>query len=356
MSRKHFSWLLLATIVAAVLVLMFPGKAGRESSVESSVFIPGMAEQVNDIEWVRLTAAGDETVVTLNRESGFWVVEEVSAYRADWDLVKTLLSALSRVEVIEVKTANPEYYSRLGVESVSSAEAGGVLVEFAWDSGLPALIIGNEAQGRGGQYARLQNSAESVLINSEFDIPRERHEWLASAIIDISDEEVVEFEISHPDGESVKALKASADAENFKLQDVPDGRDVKSLWSVDAPANSLAALELQDVVPASRFSWEDATRFRILTADGLVVTTDLLAVDDGQGGDAEPRYWIQLVAGIYTTGIGTAAAAGSDVAATRARADEINSRVSGWAYEIPAYRYETMVRRMDEFLNLENGE
>ena len=354
MSKKHFSWLLLVTTAVAVLVLLFPGKAGRESSVEPSVLIPGMAEQVNDIEWMRLTAAGDETIATLNRESGFWVVEEASSYRADWDLVKTLLSALSQAEVIEVKTANPEYYSRLGVEEVDSAEAGGVMVEFAGDSGLPALIIGNEAQGRGGQYARLRSSVESVLIDAEIDIPREQSDWLESGILDISDAEVVEFEIIHTDGESVKALKASADEENFKLQEVPDGREIKSQWSVDAPANSLAALDLQDVVPESQFNWEDATRFRILTADGLVVETDLLAVDDGQVEDPQSRYWIRLAAGIYTTGVGTAA--GADDVATTARADEINSRISGWAYEIPAYRYETMVRRMDELLSTAESE
>jgi len=336
--------------VVAVLVLLFPGKTGRESSVEPSVLIPGMAEQVNDIEWVRLTAARDETIATLNRESGLWVVEEASSYRADWALVKMLLSALSQAEVIEVKTANPEYYSRLGVEEVASAEAGGVLVEFAEDTGLPALIIGNKAQGRNGQYARLRSSAESVLIDSEVDIPRQRSDWLESVIIDISDAEVVEFDIIHPDGESVKALKASADEENFKLQEVPDGRGIKSQWSVDAPANSLAALDLQDVVPEARFNWEDATRFRILTADGLVVDADLLAVDGGQGEGSQSRYWIRLAAGVYTTGVGTTPAAGADDVTTTARADEINSRVSGWAYEIPAYRYETMVRRMDELL------
>ncbi|MCJ7815873.1 MAG: DUF4340 domain-containing protein, partial [Xanthomonadales bacterium] len=300
MSRKQFSWLLLATVVLAVLVLIFPGRTGRESGIEQTVFIPGLAEQVNDIKWLRLTAAGGEVIATLQRENNAWVVEEESGYRADWGLVKTLLSSLSRAEVVEEKTSNPGYYARLGVEDVSAVDAAGVMVEFAGDSGLPAVIIGNSAQGRDGQYARLKSSAKSVLIDTRIDVPRDQIAWLDKTIVDIADAEVVEYEINHPDGESIKAARTSADDENFDLQNIPAGREIKSEWSVDAPANSLAALNFQAVVPAAQLAWESATRFRILTADGLMVESELLTVPGIDGDGAQSEYWLRLSAGVYT--------------------------------------------------------
>ena len=46
MSKKHFSWLLIITVIAAVLVLLVPGKTGKESTFESSDLLPGLASQL----------------------------------------------------------------------------------------------------------------------------------------------------------------------------------------------------------------------------------------------------------------------------------------------------------------------
>jgi hypothetical protein len=264
--------------------------------------------------------------------------------------VKTLLSSLSRAEVVEEKTSKPEYYARLGVEEVSSVDAAGVMIEFAGDSGLPAVIIGNSAQGRDGQYARLKDSAKSVLVDTRIDVPRDQIDWLDKNIVDVADAEVVEYEIIHPDGESIKAKKASADDENFELQNVPQGREIQSGWSVDAPANSLAELDFQAVAPATQMDWEGATRLRILTADGLLVESEWLAVQSGDGEEAPEEYWLRLNAGVYTTAIGMVDDDVAENSAALARAQELNGRVGGWAYRIPSYRYDSMSRRMEDLL------
>ncbi|MFC1694624.1 DUF4340 domain-containing protein [Pseudomonadota bacterium] len=363
MSRKHFSWLLLVTLLVAAVVLLLPGKTGRESSMENDVFLPALAEQVNDIDWLRLTAAGDAPVATFRREGSNWVVEEASSYRADWNQLKGFLAGLSRARVIEVKTDNPDYYSRLGVEDVSSAEAAGVMVEFAADSGIPAVIIGNNAKAREGQYARLRDSAASVLLDVRVNLPRQQNGWLDKKIIDISDAEAVEFSIGYPGEDAIRALKVSADDENFKLQNIPDGRQIKSEWSVNAPANSLADLDLEAVAPDVGFNWDNSVLFRIVTADGLTVDVDLIVVEKAEsetgasstesGEPEEAEYWLRLRAGIYTTAIeGVTGTSGND-AATAARAEEINRRVDGWAYRIPGYRHDPMTREMEDMLKAE---
>jgi hypothetical protein len=348
MSRKHFSWLLFITFVVTVGVLMVPGKTGKESSIEQKVFLPGAAAKINDIQWLRLTSAGSVTVATLKREGPVWVVGEASNYQADWGRLKTLLSDLSQAEVIEAKTANPDYYPRLGVEDVSLPDAGGVMIEFSADSGLPALIVGKSAQGRDGQYVRLRDSAESALIDRRLDVSANQSDWLDKIIIDVSDAEVVEVEINHPDGESIKAFKYSADDENFKLQDIPEGMEIKSEWNVNALAGALAALDLESVAPDGNFDWNNPIRYRLLTADGLLLESELLAVNTDQ--KAESEYWIRLQAGLYTTALESQVGAVDDATGTSARAEAINKRVKGWAYRIPDYTFDSMTRRKDDLL------
>jgi hypothetical protein len=343
MSRKHFSWLLLVTFLVAAAVLMVPGKTGRESGIEKTVFLPGAAAQVNDIGWLRLTGAGGLVAATLKREGSAWQVEEASGYPADWGRVKSLLSDLSQAEIIETKTANPEYYARLGVEDVQSPEAGGVMIEFSPESGLPAVIIGKSAQGREGRYARVRDARASALIDRNLDAGGELADWLDRDIVDISDAEVVEVRIEHPDGGSIRAFKTSADDENFALQDIPEGREIKSDWSVDALAGALAALTLDGVAPDTTLGWGNASRYSLVTADGLLLEAELLK-DEAEG----EEHWIRLQAGLYTTALESGVEAEGEGPGDRA--ETINDRVSGWAYRIPGYKFEAMNKRMDDLL------
>jgi hypothetical protein len=359
MSRRHFSLLLVVTVIVAALVLLVPGKTGRESEVGQSPLMPGLQDRVNELDWLQVSAADGNTVVTLKRGAGFWQVQEAHGYRADWEQVRILLSDLSQAQVVERKTANPAYYQRLGVEDVSQPDAQGLLIDFG-HSDIPSLIVGKRAEGRDGHYVRLQDHAESVLIDRSLEAPRVALDWLDSDIIHVADTEVVEVEVVHPDDERVRALKASADDENFDLQGVPEGAEIKSAWSVNSLANGLASLNLEGVVPDTEIAWNGATRFGLLTADGLRVDAELVAAGNRAEGDAaeaaegeagETEYWIRLQASLYQTAVESAVAAEQDPSETRERAGVINGRVNGWAYRIPKYKYDAMTKRMKDLLN-----
>jgi hypothetical protein len=349
MSKKHFSWLLIVTVVVAALVLLIPGKTSRESSFEKHPIVPGLAAVVNELDYLRLTAGGGEIIATLERRDGQWRVLEAASYSADWARLKALLSNLSRAEVIEEKTSNPKFYARLGVEDISADDAAGMLIEFAEQAALPAVIVGNEASGREGQYLRLQDEGKSALIDRKLDVPRERTQWLEQTIIDVADSEVVEASITHPDGEVLGARKVSADDEDFELLNVPDGREIKSVWSVNSMGGSLAALNLEDVRPDSELDWSDAVVFRLLTADGLHVKADLIVLED--------EHWIRLLASTEKSGSDEAGREDDVQSATSGdladRVNKINSRVNTWAYRIPEHKFDTLTRRMSDMLKAE---
>lgn len=346
MSKKYFSTLLLVTVVVAVLVLLIPGKTSRESAFEKHRLLPGLAALVNDIEYVRLTGAGGETIATLNRHGGQWRVAESSDYRADWSVLRQLLSDLAAAQVIERKTSNPEFYTRLGVEDVDAPDAAGVLIGFAEQTGLPALIIGKQAQGRPGHYVRLSSNAQSALIDRALTVPGDLQQWLEREIIDVQQGEVVEVSVTHPDGEQILLQKVSADDTDFQLQQIPDGAEVKSSYTVNSIGGSMASLRLDAVVPASDIDWSDAVKIKLLTADSLQLSAQLAAVED--------QYWISLSASAYPqAGSGEPTDEGIEADALSEldeRVSLINERVTGWAYAIPQYKFEAMAKRMDDLL------
>jgi hypothetical protein len=275
-----------------------------------------------------------------------------------------LLTDLSKAEIVEAKTANPEYYGKLGVQDITLPDSTGVRIEFGSDSGLPAVIIGQRAQGRDGQYARLEGSAASALIDRQLDVPTDVTGWLDKTVVDISDSEVVAFDIQQADGERIAAGKVSADDENFELEGIPEGREIRSAWTVNSVANGLATLTLEAVSPDSDIDWTGAAHFGLVTADGLRIDADLVAI--GATGETEPAagaaaddapepagdYWIRLQAGLYQTAVesGVEASGGEEDSGTRSRAEAINQRVAGWAYRIPKYKFDTMNKRMEDLL------
>jgi hypothetical protein len=354
MSRKHFSLLLIVTVAAALLVLLVPGKTGRESEAERARLLPGLQDQVNQLDWLRITGPGGAVVATLSRGEGYWRVDEAGGYRADWQQLKTLLADLARAEIVERKTDNPEYYDRLGVADVTQAGAAGLMIEFREDGGLPAVIVGNRSEGRDGHYVRLRDTAQSVLVDRSLEVPADRMSWLEQDIVHVAESEVVEVDVLHADGERVVARKISADDENFALQDIPEGREIQSAWSVNSLANGLASLTLEAVLPDSDIDWAGATRFGLVTADGLRVDADLVAIESAAGGESEAaaaEHWLRLQASLYETAVESAVEAPEEGAgAARERAASINQRVAGWAYRIPKYKYDSMSKRMEQLL------
>jgi len=351
MSRRHFSWLLGITIVVAVAVLLVPGKTGREAVRESELLLPELAAQVNEVAWLRIVSAGNETVATLARQGNGWVVEESGGYRADWPKLKKLLADLAQAEIVEAKTATPAYYDRLGVEDVAAKEAGGILIEFDAASGIPALIVGNRAQGRSGRYVRLRHVEASALIDRDLEVPAERSAWMDRAVIDISDDEVVEVVITQADGAKLHIARASTDVENFTLQDIPDGREVRSDWTVNAPANALSGLTLEDVRPDGELDWSGAVQYRLVTADRLVIDAGLLQVAADSGDESsQDAYWIRLQAGVYATALAAGGDAEDSTERAGSRAESLNSGFAGWAYRIPKYKYDAMVKRPEDLL------
>jgi len=324
MSKRHFSYLLLVAIVVTIAVLLVPSKTGRQAEHEAGPFLPQLAERINDISVVRLSTMGGAEVVTLERVNSAWVVQESSAYPADWSVLKPLLADLSQAVVVEVKTSNPEYYHRLGVEDPDLEDSVSKLIEFPGDESLPGVIVGNSAQGRDGQYLRLQGEARSVLVDRDITLPLNSAAWLSREIVDVADSDVVSVSISHPDGGRVAIERESADVTDFTLLDIPEGREAASAWSVNQLASVLSGLELDGVSPAEEHDWSNAGELQLVTSDGLQVVVLMIEEDENR--------WIRVEA------------SGSDAA------DPINERVNGWAYRIPLYKYDAMNKRMDDVL------
>jgi hypothetical protein len=353
--KRSIIYLAILTILALLALWMFaPGAGPAGNSAANSLLLPGIAKQINDVNRVEIVSAGNTTVATLVKTDHSWQLEQMAGYRADWPKLQKLLAALAQARVIENKTDKPEYYSRLGVEDIAAGNAGGVLVKLGIDDQFTGVLIGHEAQGRTGQFVRLQNATASALVDRRLEVPTGPMAWVDTTIVDINASEVAEVEIIHPGGERILVTRVSADQTDFELAGLPPGREIKSSWAVNSLGSVFSMLNMETVRPADSIDWSGAVKMRLLMFSGLEILSDAL--------ENEGEYLLRLHASHPASEVVKATEeieqSSVEQQAIEARAnhdvannvDLINQKVAGWVYGIAKQKYDAMVKTQDDLL------
>jgi hypothetical protein len=207
----------------------------------------------------------------------------------------------------------------------------------------------------------LADGGEVLLINRALSVPAQTSEWVDRSIIDLPEAEIVELDLVHPDGETLNIRKTSAGETDFRLLDIPEGREIESSFSVNALGGSLAALHLDEVRPDGEVDWSNAVKVRALTADGLEIKAEFAGAETGG--------WLRLEASAYAPASGAKEKNGSKIQDAGAavedsageigaaaiteldqRVEAINKRVRGWAYLIADYKADLLTKRKDDLL------
>jgi hypothetical protein len=349
MSKRTVA-ILAAALVALLVLAMVGQRSGTTPTGAGAALIPDLEAALGDVERVTIATANGATVATLEKRPENWVVADKHGYVADAAKLRQALTALAEAQILEQKTANPELYSRLGVEDVTAEGAAGISVSFTAPSReLPTVILGN-AEGARYRYARRAGEAQSYLIDRNPDVPRAAAQWVDAAVIDIRSERVREVTITHADGEVVRISKASPELANFEVASVPDGRELTYPGVANVIGNALRELKLEDVEPAAEAPAEQAASVEYRTFDGLVVRVTGIERDD--------ESWISIEASAdpAQAAAAPAPAAPAEVAAAApasdpgAEAAQINAKVGGWRYKIASFQYDQMTRRMADLL------
>lgn len=334
---------LAVALVVLVLLATFGRRPGSPSSDAGQIFLPPLAASLDTIGEVTVVKANGETVATLAKRPDSWVVTSAHDYAANVAKLRQALVALSEATVLEEKTANAEFYSRLGVEDVTGANAAGLRVAITADGREVANVILGNAEGARYRYVRRAGEAQSFLIDRNPDFPRTTAQWLDSQIIDVRSDRVQQVTITHADGEVVSIGKTGPELTNFEVANVPDGRELLYPGVANVIGNALRELNLEDVEPAASPAPQGATAtVEYRTFDGLVVRVTGIKTEDSS--------WIALEASAAAEPPAPAADGAAPQPDPAAEAERINARVGAWRYKIAGFQYDQMTRRMGDLL------
>lgn len=374
MNQKTLIGLAVAALVAIVIAFAVD-RSNRPRSenggeAPAAYVVPALRDHVNDVDKIVITGADSKPVVTLTRGANGWSIAEKNGFPADTGKLRELLLKLADAQILEQKTSNKDKYASLGVEDVSAKDAKGVEVELGGLQKPVKLIIGNSNQ-HGGTFVRRDGEAESWLASGSLVVDKKTENWLRKDLADIAATRISSVDITRPDGKTVRLAKAAEGDANFKLADIPKGREAGSDYAINGPASTLGGLKFEDAVPAKDAPpAEKPLKARFATFDGLIVDVtawekdgkdyaQFAASEDETAAaahiDAEQAKAKEAAAAKPADAKETPAAdpakdRDAKLAALRKDVDDLNARFKDWTFVLPPYKYAAINKAPDDFL------
>lgn len=298
-----------------------------QDSIAGTPVLPGLERSVNDVTQIRITKA-DGTQTTLQRKATDWVVGE-RGYPADSGKLRKLLLDLGALQAVERKTSIARNYPVLGVEDVTQPKATGARIDIVSPGKTWSLIVGS-SMGADDGYVRVVDSPQSLLASPLILVDADPKLWLDPAILDIGRGRVSEIEEQPPKGPGFSVSRAGKSQADFTVRGIPHGRELSGADAADSMGSALSSLTLTDVRKAAAPpKGTDLSHAVFKTFDGLEI--DVSGYKDANG------HYIDVSARATDTSAG-------------AEAQQIDSRVQGWDYEIPDYRYDEIFQSLDGLL------
>jgi hypothetical protein len=408
--------LILAGATVALLLLGWllgrPDPSGDGIEGIGEPLLPAVQADVNQVSGLKLSGAGGELIVQVERAGEQWKVSSSHGYPADVTVVRRFLLALKDSVKRDVRTSKPERYASIGVDDpTASSEAKGLLVELSGVAEPNRLIIGTFAAAGGGDhtYVRLADQEQSWLASGNLIPEKTASNWLQRDVLDVPSSRISSVTISASDGKTLSLSKANESDINYSVENVPKGRELSSASAGNALAGVLGSLQHEGVLPAAEAEppAEGVYSGRYLTRDGLVVTmqgweqgeqrlvrisavadpaaieawatqeqvrreaaaaasaaaaaasessVDPAEADAGESNeqagatDAEAAETAADSSAPADPAAAVAAIVAEQTAKIEAEAQAINDRSAGWTFVLPTWKYSNLAKTMDDLL------
>ncbi|HUD43415.1 MAG TPA: DUF4340 domain-containing protein [Dokdonella sp.] len=371
--------------LAAAIGLNHTRKPATE--LRSEPLVPGLKDEVNAISKLSLIGAGNAPLVVLERKDAGWVVANRDGYPADSGKLREFVLKLADATVLEPKTASQDRYPAIGVEDVAAADAKGVRVEIDGPKTPVRLIVGTfNGAGGGGTFVRRADEAQSFLASGTLTPEKNPTEWLSRDLVDVPAAQIAEVTIEKA-GKTLRVFKQDAAEENFRIADLPKGREASSPAAANPLASGLAGLRIDGARPASAAAAPaSAVKARYAAFDGRVVEVTAWQADgkhyaqfaasldearadahaeaaqaqakaaqpapaDAAAAEGQPAADAERAAGDSAAAAADAAPdRAARLAAVRTEVEALQRRFAGWAFEIPAHKYASFDKSIDDLL------
>jgi Domain of unknown function (DUF4340) len=304
----------------------------EDRSVDAGkLMFPDLASRLKDATKIEVVHQGKPMTIAL--VNGQWGLADRGGYRVQETKLRGMLTALTELRLVEPRTSDPTEFSRLGVEDPNAPGSNADLLRVLDASGKPMVevIVGHRRVRTQGNvpeqvYVRRPGENQAWLAEGSLEVDFDPQLWLDRDIMNIDHSRIAKVAVTHHDpAGGDQTLEFARDGDKLALTQPADHPKLDD-YKLDDVDRALELLTFQEVKPASESPGQEAGHAVFTTADGLVITATVF--------HADKDLWARF------------AVTGNDK--SKAEADRLAARLTGWAYQIGAWKEKALVPTMDD--------
>ncbi len=341
MTPKTFTTLAITAAGSLLLAAFVHTRADSwaPGTADGAKLIPSLQRDMGRIATITLRQ-GAQTL-TLERTGDAWSLKDRGGYPVQGERVRALLLRLADAALVDRKTRNPERYPLLELEDATAKDAKSRQLVIADDKGraIADLIVGKRsveqfAAGKGGTYIRKPGDRDTWLVSTEIDVNPTVNQWVDTTVFEAEIAKVKRVEVDLGGSEKVIVERETgkpANKDAYKLAGMPEGKKLKSDYTLEDLVNAFARVEMEDVrkpvAPPTGAPAPQVATYEM--EDGSKITMRIVS-------DGEQRW-----ATVEASGQGDAKAA----------IDKINARANGWQFRLPGWKFEQIFKKQADLVD-----
>jgi Domain of unknown function (DUF4340) len=318
----------------------------QRSADAGKLMFPDLAPRLQQATRIEIVHQGKTMVIEKRNVGGQvrWGLADRGGYPVQETKLRSMLTALTELRLVDQRTSDPTQFSTLGVEDPNAAGSNSNLLRVLDAAGKPilALIVGHRRVLTAGNvpeevYVRRPNDNQSWLAEGSLDVDADPQLWLDRDIMNIDHSRIAKVVVTRGDqtleftrADNKLALAAPEDhpkLDDYKLEDV---------------SRALELLTFDDVHPNAALPAEQVGKSMFTTSDGLTVTAVVYRAPPtptaGLDAVATPDADRDVLARFSVTG--------SDKA--KAEADRLQTRLAGWTYQLGGWKQKSLVPSLQD--------
>lgn len=330
-------------MVALAVFAVSMQRRALTSDFEPRLMFPELGGQVNDVSRIEIVSRLSQVTVERDQQAtdsdvAVWRLLEKGGHPVRAEMVKRTAVGLADLELIEQRTAQPEWHQHINLTNPADKGTGVRVTLFGADGGeVASLIVGKlegtaDIDGEGTIYVRRTAEDQSYVARGSFNLEQNAAAWLDTGVIDLAAGRVARVEVSPPEGESYvveRVAATSAETPTYQISNLADDLQPVTDYAINGIGNALVNLQFTDVQPIGDVEFDAPTRTVFSTDDGLRITVEAQRLSGG--------YFAVLSAG---------AAVDADEAVRR-EAAVLGARLAPYAYGLSTPKGADLTRSFD---------
>jgi hypothetical protein len=243
--QNNFKLLITALIILAVISYFVLQNNHANNTSEAQLLVPELGNLINEVDGIEIKK--NDKSIHLSKSDGIWRIAEADGYMADTNKIANLLLGLRKFTLKEKKTNNPDNYHRLDLAETGENAAAIIKLKNA-DSQFADISIGKQAQRSQGTYVRKNDDPQTWLSQGEINLDMDSSNWIVTSILDIESHNIKSVSFSPSESVAFNINKLTPDDQNFVLDNIPQGMQIKADTDINSLASGLQKLSIDSVL------------------------------------------------------------------------------------------------------------